>query len=963
MTPPQAQASALVMSPGPELRAKAPKKPDLGTIAPECTVDPLLDPVCENGTRLGVFTISPRISVAGGSFTASWSSGCMINPPFADPPRPCYYRWEGFVPDGWKSTACNVDTPSCTIRIPKNVRTTPFRKLCSAMQNEQGVGPACRYHAILGGDQAVIQGTVRDAGVPAKGATVSVGGQTLRTDEAGFYWTTVDEGESYKVSLNKADACVVGQSPCRSFTTVKAGGARVIDFTIEPRAELSLRFDAGEQGFEPDGTRFLRLRLTVKNAGKLPLTDVELSDLAINPLDKKSQFGLCAQFPSIALARGPNPSPPTALDPGQSVALAYRVHVAAACGPVRIGAYVSGKDPGGVEQRAARGIDLDVDDRVAERAIQVMGTFDALQRASAEALAARRAALEAQLNAGLPKTADGTYKAALEDWLGVPRGGLAWMPKNSDQSIRLYDAYTSGMQAETLKMFEEFSWKVGNGFTAAFDLMFNDGRMSNKEGALWAMRATDTLLALGPSIKDTSKTWLGTSWRDLTGNAPPGSYDAVTGEIYRNIAAFDLSANVTSTIDGAADDYRGAIVQFQKDYDADPQKATQELGRAAARFQVSAMKALLTEIVTEKGLGMMMRSLSKTPFSGSSRFLNDGLDEGLSGAFEQRRGLQALPDGAVVTLDEASQLGGIRADRLDRARQLIAGLEAKGIKDVRISFTPSNPLSMDLVQDGLHVVKEEFQTGSTITKLDLLLGADPMAAGRYAVFKPRWPAIGQEQFLAKLPPGDRPAVLKWFSDRERQYADAVAGTHPIARAAKEGGARFEISAGAQQPKKYATWEVDIEKYGDTWLPRNKALDIDGTPVGKPGMYTTADLDIHAYSAKSPSAINPLALRDAMKKADLGVPFHGSTVNAWDLDPNKPGDWVTYFKFQLAQMDPAEAERLAQSCADSINKRFENAAWVEKKVTAADLLSPKMTNKVLTVTRDNVVIEFGPRPRP
>lgn len=947
--------------------AKGPRKPNLGTFPPACPDVSYPTNDCEYYSRLGRLVVSPRIAVAGGSFTASWAGPCEYVENYGRPDQkvvPCTTDWTYVLWSfqGWDHSECSNTSPTCTIQVPKKAPTRPFAGISATRYNDQGGGDAASTVAILGDGQSVIQGTVIEEGRPVAGAVVAVGSTDVRTDAAGFYWTTVRRGKSYKVSIAKAGACVVGESPCRPFTTVTAGGAKTVDFSIEPGANLSLRFDAGEQGFEADGTKFLRLRLTIRNDGKLPLTDIALSDLAINPTDKNG-VGPCKDSASIELVSGPDPAPPTSLEPGTSAALAYRVHVTSACGPVRIGAYVSGKDPKGAEQTAARGIDLDVDDAAGERAVHVTANFDALQRSTAEALAARRAALEAELNAGLPKTPDGSYNAMLEDWAGVPRGTFSWMPQNANESIVLYDAYMAGMQAESKKMFVDFSWKVGNSFTAAFDLMVNGGHMSNSEGALWAMRATDSVLAVGPSIKDTTKTWLGTSWQYLTGKAPPGAYDAVTGELYRDIAAFDLSEKVTGAIDRATDDYRAKAVAFRAEYETDPEGAARSLGGASARLAVTASKSILTEVLTEKGLGLMMRGLAKSPIASSSRFLDDGLDEGLSGAFEQRRGLAALPDGAVVSLDDAAKLGGIRADRLERAQQVIAQMEADGIKDVKISFTPSNPLSVDLVEDGLHVVKEEFQSGSTITKLDLLLGADPRAGGKYAVYKPQWPAIGQERFLSRMPAQDRPAVLKWFADREKQYADAVAGTHPIARAAKEGGARFEISAGVGQPKKFATWEVEIEKYGDTWVPRNRELTIDGRSVGKPGMYTTADLDMHVYSAKSTSEINPFALRESLRKAELGVPFHGSTVNAWDLDPNKPGDWVTYYKFQLAQIDPAEAQALAQSCADAINKRFAGAAWVEKKVTAADLLSPKMTNRVLTVTKSNFVIEYGPKPRP
>lgn len=953
---------------GLSLRDKPPSRPSLGTFPPPCAGVSYPTSNCEYYSRLGQLAISPRIAAAGGSFTVSWVGPCEYTQNYGQPDQqvvPCTSDWSSLLWTfrDWKHSDCLSTNLSCTIEVPKKAATRPFSAVAATRHNDQDGGEAGTHVAILGDGQSVIQGTVTREGRPVAGINVSVGQQTVRTDAAGFYWTTATRGTSYRVSIANDGACVVGGTPCRPFTTVTGGGAKTVDFTLEPPADLALRFDAGEQGFEPDGTKFLRLRLTIHNGGTSPLTEIDLSDLAIRPTGPSAGVGACERTPSVELASGPSPAAPQTLEPGGNAALAYRVHVAAACGPVRIGAYVSAKDSEGATLTAARGIDLAVEDAVAERAFHILSSFDALQRSAAESLAARRASLEAELNAGLPRTPDGSYNAVLEDWAGVPRGTFSWLPQNSDQSIVLYDAYSAGMKSEARKMFVDFSWKVGNGFTAAFDLMFNEGRMSNREGALWAMRATDAVLALGPGLKGGTDTWLGTSWQHLSGNAPPGAYDAVMAELYRDIASFDLSASVTEAIDQAADDYRAQAVQFRADYEKDPAQAAEDLGRASARLAVTQTKAVLTELLTEKGLGLMMRGLAKSRVAASSRFLGDGFDEGLRGAFEQRRGLAALPDGAVVTLDEASRLGGIRADRLERAQQVIATMEADGIKDVKISFTPSNPLSMGLVQDGMHVVKEEFQTGSTITKLDLLLGADPRAGGKYAVYKPQWPAVGREKFLSELPAEDRPAVLKWFSERQKQYDAALAGTHPIARAAREGGATFDISAGVGQPRKQATWEVEIEKYGDTWVPRNKELTIDGAQIGKPGMYTTADLDMHVYSAKASAQINPLALRESLRKADLGVPFHGSTVNAWDLDPNKPSDWVTYFKFQLAQMDPAEAERLAQSCADAINKRFKDAAWVDKKVTVADLLSPKMTNKVLTVTRSNVLIEYGPAPRP
>lgn len=924
--------------------------PRLGSIPGECTVDPLLDDACEYSTRLGVFTISPRIAVAGGSITGSFSSGCMIRPPFADPERPCYYRWEGFTASfrdlqgrEWPHSPCTVDTPTCTITIPQNVATRPFGPITAAMQNEQGVGMARRWFAILGGGSSVIQGTVRNAGTAVKGAVVHVGSATLRTDAAGFYWTTVTKGRSYVVSADNADACVVGAMPCRPQTTVTGGGAKTVDFTIEPRADLSLRFEAGQQGLDDLGNRTLRLRLTIKNAGKLPVSNLTVS--AVESSDSMLQ-----------VTSGPSPTAPAMLDPGRQVVLGYRATISGN-GTARLLVGATGTDPMGATLESARAIDLVIDDKnpLTGRTINVVSSFDALLSAQQDRVVKRRAALMAQLNAGLPQVEDGSVRASLEDWAGLPRGSFGWMPTNSDQAIAFYDRYTDGQIAGAKQVATSFSVTIGDGFSSAFEFWLGGGRMSQEQR--WALASSiPGILSEGAgTVGETAGLYARTSYKHLSGKVPLKAYESAMRDLDR-----DIWEGVSGTVNKAADDFRASAVKFQADYQKNPDTAVYELGRAHAQFEAKIVAAIAVELLTDKGLGPLMKALGEVRVIPSSRFLADGLEDGIRGAFAQRRGLAELGDG-VLSLDEAAAVSGIPAEEIAAAQGVMKDLAAKGVKDPSVAFTPSNPLSSGAVRAGTGVAKQEFQTGSTITKLDLLLGCAPEAGGKYAVYRPRWPSVGKDRFLAMVRRSDPdgPALVqRWFAAREKQYAAAVNGTHPIAQAAQQGGANFTMAG-----NKSASWEVTIEKFGNTWVPRNKSLTIDGAVVGKEGSYTLSDLDGHMFAQSGGANVNPLALKQQLTDAGLPMAEHGFTVNAWDLDATNPRDWVTYYKYQLAQLPAGEARQLAQKCADSINERFRNSAWFEKRLTADDLLATSMTDKVITVTGENIIVGHGPRPKP
>ncbi len=157
---------------------------------------------CLIQTRNGGFALSSHMVVAGKDLTGRVSNRCLYH----NGTDPCPIDWSMMVPLGKIKHGCGTNDVTCTIKIPKNAPSSAYYVVNVGITSDQGEGWSSDYYAVVGRDQAVIDGRVLNKErQPVGGVEVAMyggghgtGNYEVVTAPDGYYQADVKRG-TYRV--------------------------------------------------------------------------------------------------------------------------------------------------------------------------------------------------------------------------------------------------------------------------------------------------------------------------------------------------------------------------------------------------------------------------------------------------------------------------------------------------------------------------------------------------------------------------------------------------------------------------------------------------------------------------------------------------------------------------------------------------------------------------------------------